>query len=162
METRLDNGVTVYKDKYVVALLAQLVTKYPSIWESEGFIQILPERWMKVPLNPSWKVKVSAIKPRVYSLGNKARQFVDETFDEMHCLGLLKFMSKDTPFSFPVFVIWKLDVEGKRKGRAVVNIQNLNEMVLPDSYPLPLQSEIIANIQGCTNLAILDVTSFFY
>lgn len=35
-------------------------------------------------------------------------------------------------------------------------------MVLPDSYPLPLQSEIIANVQGCTNLAVLAAASFFY
>lgn len=34
--------------------------------------------------------------------------------------------------------------------------------MLSDSYPLPLQSEIIANVQGCTNLAVLDAASFFY
>ncbi len=79
----------------------------------------------------------------------------------MHCLGRLKFTTGHTPFSFPVFVVWKLDVEGKRKGRAVVNIQKLNNMVLPDFYPLPLQSEIIANVQ-CTNLSVLDAASFFY
>lgn len=43
----------------------------------------------------------------------------------------------------------------------MVDIQKLNDMVLPDSYPLPLQSEIIANVQGCTNLAVLDAASFF-
>ena len=73
METRLDNGVRVYGDKHAVALLAQLVAEYLSIWESESFIQIPPERWMIVPLKPSWKAKISAIKSRVYSLGNKAR-----------------------------------------------------------------------------------------
>ena len=117
---------------------------------------------MKVPLKPGWETKVSAIKPRVYPLGNEARQLVHETFDEMHRLGRLKFTSGHTPFSFPVFVVWKLDAEGKKKGRAVVDIQKLNDMVLPDSYPLPLQSEIIANVQGCTNLAVLDAASFFY
>lgn len=101
---------------------------------------------MKVPLKPGWKAKVSAIKLRIYPLGNEARQLVDETFDEMHRLGRLKFTSEHIPFSFPVFVVWKLDAEGKRKGRAVVDIRKLNEMVLPDSYPLPLQSEIIANV----------------
>ena len=162
METILENGVRVYEDKHAVTLLAQLVAEYPSIWESEGFVQIPPERWMKVPLKPGWEAKVSAIKPRVYPLGNEARQIVDETFDEIYCLGRLKFTSEHTPFSFPVFVIYKLDAEGKRKGRAVVDIRKLNDMVLSDSYPLPLQSEIIANVQGCTNLAILDAVSFFY
>ena len=78
---------------------------------------------MKVPLKPGWEAKVSAIKPRIYPLGNEARQLVNETFDEMHCLGRLKFTFEHTLFSFPVFVVWKLDAEGKRKGRAVVDIQ---------------------------------------
>ena len=43
-----------------------------------------------------------------------------------------------------------------------MDIRKLNDLMLPDSYPLPLQSEIIANVQGCTNLAVLDAASFFY
>ena len=117
---------------------------------------------MKVPLKPGWEAKVFAIKPRVYPLGNEAHQLVDETFNEMYCLSRLKFKSEHIPFSFPVFVVWKLDAEGKRKGRAVVDIRKLNEIVPPDSYPLPLQSKIIANVQKCTNLAILNDTFFFY
>lgn len=44
----------------------------------------------------------------------------------------------------------------------MIDIQKLNDIVLPDSYPLPFQSKIIANVQGYTNLAILDAASFFY
>lgn len=146
METILDNGVKVYKDKHVVTLLAQLVAEYPSIWEFESFVQIPPKRWMKVTFKPGWKAKVSAIKPRVYPLRNNSRQLIDKTFDEMHRLGYLKFTSEHTLFSFPVFVVWKTDTEGKRKSRAVVDIQKLNEMILPNSYTLLLQSEIIANV----------------
>lgn len=51
-------------------------------------------------------------------------------------LGRLKFITKYILFNFPIFVVWKTDIEGKRKGRAVVDIQKLNKMVLPDSYPL--------------------------
>ena len=50
MVTKLENRVRVYGDEHAVALLAQLVAKYPSIWESKGFVQIPPERWIKVPL----------------------------------------------------------------------------------------------------------------
>lgn len=35
-------------------------------------------------------------------------------------------------------------------------------MVFPNSYSLPLQSEIITNVQGYTNLAVLDAAFFFY
>ena len=44
MVTTLENGVRVYGDKHAVALLAQLVAEYSSNWESEGFVQIPPER----------------------------------------------------------------------------------------------------------------------
>lgn len=58
----------------------------------------------------------------------------------------MKFTSNPTSFSFPVFVIYKLDSKGKKKVCAVVDIRKFNELVLPDSYPLPLQSELIANV----------------
>ena len=117
---------------------------------------------MTVPLKPGWESKVSAIKPRIYPLGNKARRIVNDTFDEMHKQGRLEYITDPTHFSFPVFVIYKTDSYGKRKGRAVVDIRKLNDLVLPDSYHLPLQSKIIANVQGYTNLAVLDAASFFY
>lgn len=117
---------------------------------------------MKVSLKLGWKAKVFAIKPRVYLLENEARLLVDETSDKIYCLGCLKVTTAHTPFSFPVLVISKTDAEGKKKSRAVVGIQKLNEIVLPDSYPLLLLSEMIANVQRCTNLAILDAASFFY
>ena len=142
--------------------ISDLVAEYPSIWKSQGFVQIPPEQWMTMPLKLGWEAKVSAIKPRVYPLGNDARRLVDDTSNELHQQGCMKFVSNPTPFSFPVFVVWKLDSEGKKKGRADVDIYKLNNLVLPDSYPLPLQSEIIANVQGCINFAVLDGASFFY
>ncbi len=162
METVLDNGVKVYGDAVAIKQIANLVAEYPTIWESKGFVQIPPEKWMTVPLKPSWESKVSAIKPRIYPLGNEARRVVNDTFDKMHKQGRLEYTTDSTPFSFPVFVIYKTDLHGKRKGRAVVDIRKLNKLVLPDSYPLPLQSEIIAGVQECSNLAVLDATSFFY
>ncbi len=74
----------------------------------------------------------------------------------------LEYTTDPTSFSFPVFVIYKTDSHGKRKGCIVVDIQKLNDLVLLDSYPLPLQLEKIANVQGYSNLAIFDIVSFFY
>lgn len=117
---------------------------------------------MKIPLKPGYEAKVLAIKPIIYSLGNKTCQLVYKTSDEMHCLGRFKFMSKHISFTFPIFIVWKLDAKSKKKSRAIVDIQKLNNMVFPDSYSLPLQSEIITNIQRYTNLAVLDAAFFFY
>lgn len=117
---------------------------------------------MTVPLMPAWESKVLTIKSQIYSLGNKARLVVDNTFDERHKQGHLQYITDPTPFSFPVLVVYKIDHQDRRKGRAVIDIHKLSELVLSDSYPFLLQSEIIANVQGCTNLAILNPTSFFY
>ena len=162
LETVLDNKVKVYGENVAIEQIAELVAKHPMIWESQGFVRISPEQWMTVLLKPGWKSKVSAIKPRVYPLGNEARCVVDNTFENMHMQGHLKYTTDPTLFSFPVFVVFKPDSQGKRKGRAVVDIQKLNDLVLPYSYPLALQLEIIANVQGCTNLAVLNAAFFFY
>lgn len=34
--------------------------------------------------------------------------------------------------------------------------------MLPNAYPLLAQSKIVASLQGCTNISIFDVASFFY
>lgn len=80
----------------------------------------------------------------------------------MHKQRWLKFTTDPTPFSFPVFIVWKVDAQGNKKDRAIIDIRKLNKLVLPNSYLFPLQLEIIANVQGCINLAILDAASFFY
>lgn len=35
-------------------------------------------------------------------------------------------------------------------------------MLVPDAYSLPAQSKIIAILQDCINISVLDATSFFY
>jgi len=66
------------------------------------------------------------------------------------------------PFSYPVFVIWKTSANGERKGRAVIDICGLNWIALPNVYPIPLQSDIIAAVQGCPYITVIDCASFFY
>lgn len=79
----------------------------------------------------------------------------------MHRQGRLKWSDEDTSFSFPVFVVWKTS-NGVRKGRAVVDIRGLNDIIVPDAYLVPLQEEIINDLRGCDRLFILDAMSFFY
>lgn len=79
----------------------------------------------------------------------------------MQCLGRLKYTILHTSFNFPIFVVYKTNVKGEKKKREVVDIRKLNDLVIPDTYALPLQSDIIASIQGCTKLAVLDAVLFF-
>lgn len=94
-------------------------------------------------------------------MGIRARYLIDETFDEIQHLGQLKYTTFNILFSFFVFIIYKTNAKREKRGSVVVNIHKLNDLIIPDAYPLSLQSDIITNIQECTNLAMLNV-AFFY
>lgn len=61
-----------------------------------------------------------------------------------------------------MFVVWKTLLDGKRKGRAVVDIRGLNDLIVLDVYLVSLQSEVIARLAGCTHIVVMDAMSFFY
>ncbi len=64
-------------------------------------------------------------------------------------------------FRAPVFVVWR-HVHGKDKGRVVVDLRSLNKVAIPDSYPLPLQAEVIGSLRGKKCITVIDATSFFF
>ena len=101
-------------------------------------------------------------KAKVYPLGLKNRKLVDDTFDELHSQGRLSWTKENTPFSYPVFVVWKTLANEQRKGRVVVDIRGLNQLVVPDAYPLPLQADIISAVKGSSYISVIDCASFFY
>jgi Reverse transcriptase (RNA-dependent DNA polymerase) len=67
-----------------------------------------------------------------------------------------------SPSGYPVFVAWRTVYEdGKpdRKGRVVVDIRDLNKISVPDIYPTPIQSDILA---GKKYITVVDAMPFFY
>jgi hypothetical protein len=59
-------------------------------------------------------------------------------------------------------VVYKTTPDRKRKGRAVVDIRGLNQLLLLDVYLIPLQSDIIIAIYGYKYITVVDYASFFY
>ena len=43
-----------------------------------------------------------------------------------------------------------------------MDIWQLKKLVISDTYLLPLQSDIVINVQGYTKLAVLNAVLFFY
>ena len=162
-ETLLPNGVTMHGPAQGPATvrLAEVVTAYPKLWEDSGFVDIPQDQWMRIPLKPGWEDKVDG-SAKTYPVGEKDRKVIDKTFDELHDQGRLEWTTESTPFSYPIFVVWRTLPNGERKGRAVVDIRKLNEITQPDAYPLPLQSDIIATVSGCQYITVIDYASFFY
>lgn len=112
---------------------------------------------------PGWEQH--KLPSKVYDLSQKDREHIDQTFDELHKQGRMSWSKHPTPFGFPVFVVWRaVQVDGQthRKGRAVVDIRGLNFITVRDTYPLPLQGEIILSVRGCYYITIVDAASFFY
>lgn len=160
-ETILPNGVTVHQSSAeAVKTFTDIVNDYPKLWTDQGFADLPEDNWMKIPLKEGWEEKIKG-KARVYPLGTKDRAIVDDTFDELHRQGKLEWTDKSTPFSFPCFVVYRGPPD-KRKGRVVIDIRALNEVTLPDAYPIPLQADIIQAVHGAAFLSVIDCASFFY
>ncbi len=95
----------IYGDEQAVQKIATLVDEFSTIWDSSGFVDIPPERWMTVLLKDDWRAKLANIKPKLYPLWVKKRTLVNETFDKLLKQGRLLCTQGHTSFIFPVFVI---------------------------------------------------------
>ncbi len=74
----------------------------------------------------------------------------------------MEWTFESTPFSYLVFVVLTIRPDGTRKDRAVVDIRGLNSITQPDIYALPLQTELISEVKGCSYITVVDCSSFFY
>ena len=116
---------------------------------------------MKLSLRNDWQDRVSD-KAKIYSLDVRDREVIDKVFDKLYEQGRLEWTKELTPFSFPVFVVWKILLNGEAKGRPVVDIRRLNELLLRDVYAVSLQDDVIDMLFGCYYISVIDATSFFY
>ena len=59
-------------------------------------------------------------------------------------------------------MIWKILPNGKKKGRPIVNIRGLNDLIVYDVYLLSLQVDIILKLRNYRFISIYNALSFFY
>jgi hypothetical protein len=157
-EHQLSNGVTVYGDGNAAEALAKRVSSFEDVFTDAGRTVDIPEsQWMPIKLKDGAQPKAS----KVYPLGQKDRQVVDETFDKLHAQEKLRFTDQPTPFSWPCFVVWRDTPQG-RKGRVVIDIRGLNAITEDDSYPLPLQSDMVSLIAGYKFISTVDAVGYFH
>ena len=64
-------------------------------------------------------------------------------------------------FTYLVFIV-KRKVYDKVKARVVTNLRDLNSLAVPDSYPLPLITEVIDSLRGKKYITVIDTIAFFY
>ncbi len=151
---RLANKITIYgNNKNTTEQLVTVANTHPDVWNNtEKTINILKSDYLQVPLREN--ADVEKLLKKVYPLGDSAWQVVNDAFNKLHEWGKMDWSTKPTPSGFPVFVVWKTVTDREtelpqRKGQPVIDICGLNQLTQPDSYSLPLQSDITAAIRGC-------------
>lgn len=155
-------GVHVYdrpNDGTVARRFIQLVEKYPAIWKDQGIIKMEPGEEMRVPLVEGWQNY--PVGQRAYPQGIEGRKFLDDTLDGLHDQDRMEWQQGPTPFAAPAFTHWRV-AKDARKGRMVVDLRCLNRVAIPDAYPLPLQSDIIAMLRGKQFITVVDASAFFH
>ena len=159
LESVLSNDITVYGPPANAAKLAAVADEFPQIWGDQGTTVDVPEdEWMPINLKP----EAESLKPaRVYPVGHKERAVIDVTFDKMHVDGKMIWTNQPTPFSFPVFVVWR-DTPNGLKGRVVVDIRGLNKVTISDTYPMPLQPDITSAVAGFPFISTVDAVGWFH
>ena len=150
----LANGVTVYGPPSQTLQLASIVNSFPEIWQDQGqTVDIDKLEWMPINLKPGAVPKPA----RPYPVSQKDKEVIDETFDKLHAQGKITWSNQPTPFSYPVFIVWR-DTPTGRKGRAVIDIRALNKITESDTYPIPLQSDITSLVAGFPFITAIDAT----
>lgn len=111
---KLANRVSAYGTIEELDIYIQLVNKFPTLWKDDGFIHVIPKEWMRIPLKEGWESKIIR-RSKIYPLDLEDRKLVDKTLNEMHEKSRLKWTNVQTPFSYPVLVVWRA-INGVRKG----------------------------------------------
>ena len=156
--------ITIYETKSAQHLIKEIVEFYFSIWsnDAENIVNISKEDWMSVNLLS--KTKISQVK--VYSVGSKNKQLIDEIFDKLHAQRRMKYSKYSISHEYSIFVTWrtilKSEQESIRKKRVVVDIRGLNKIIETNNYSMSLQSDITFAVAGCEYISVFDVASFFY
>lgn len=165
VDFKLNSGITIYgvQNSDQGNVLANICNQFKDVFEDKGTLVDIPiEEWMRIPLRSDWESRLPARGARVFPQGIKQRELIDTTFDKLHEQERMTFSSKATPFSAPVFVVYKTLPNGVRSGRVVVDIRDLNQMVLRDVYPIPSQMEMTSLVAGSKFITTVDCASFFY
>ena len=159
LEHVMPNGITIYGTPDVAQQIADVAMEFYEIWTDRGTTVDIPEEeWMPIPLKPDAVPKPS----RVYPVGQKDKEVIDEAFDKLHDQGKMTWSTQPTPFSYPVFVVWRNMPDGSRKGRVVVDIRGLNKIAESDTYPLPRQEDITAAVAGFRYISVVDAVGWFH
>jgi len=103
----------------------------------------------------------SPIYSKQYPLAQAHEIEVDNQVQEMLNQGLIR--ESNSPYNSPTWVVpKKTDASGKIKYRVVIDYRKLNEITIPDRYPIPNMDEILGKLGKCQYFTTIDLAKGFH
>lgn len=134
------------------------------VWKyKEVFGTNLDETWLEAARVTPLKVQLvpNAVpkKVRVRSYSKEAREFMQQTFQEMERHGML-YRNDDCVWASPVMVVPKPGKAGQF--RLVVDLRWINRMTQPIQAGMPLIDEILEECKGAKYFFVIDLLKGFW
>lgn len=120
-----------------------------------------------LPYNTSVKATIrttteNPIYTRSYPYPISTTEFINNEIQSLLSDGIIQ--KSCSPYNSPVHVVNKKGVDeyGNPKHRMVIDFRKLNEVTIPDRYPIPDTSVILANLGKSAFFTTLDLKSGFH
>ena len=160
--TQIKKGIIIHNfDSAFTKRLLKFINDYSAIWTNQKFAILSKQKWMKISLKKNSETKTT-IKVTIYFLKTKNRELIDQIFDKLHKKEKLEWTFQKTSWNYFCFVIWKTGPNDVKKSRMMMNVKRLNSFTVLDVYSLSLQADIIAAVQNCFYIFVIDCAEFFY
>nr|GAT59874.1 TY3B-TY3B protein [Mycena chlorophos] len=129
--------------------LEEVVLKHSQAFGLDGRLGNYPIE-VDIPMKPG--AEPVSLPPFPVSPVN--REVIDQQMDSWIQLGVIE--PSKSPWAAPVFIVYR-----NSKPRMVIDLRRLNEMVVPDEFPLPRQDDILQALSGAQWLSTLDALAGF-
>ena len=109
-------------------------------------------------------ISVDPLKPPInvkpYRLAEVHKAEIKTQVDAMLAQGIVAH--SDSPWNSPLLVVPKKSESDVKKWRVVVDYRRLNEITIPDSYPLPNIEDILGQLGESKYFSTLDLANGFH
>lgn len=101
------------------------------------------------------------VNQRQFRIPEAHRSEIQRQLDELETNGIIARC--DSPWNSPIFLVPKKPNErGEKQFRLVIDYRELNKVIEPTSFPLPLIDEIIDQMNGCKYFTTLDLFGAYH
>ena len=120
---------------------------------------------MKICFKNNWKITDTKLKHKFYSMLFNEHVIIDKIFDKLYKQEKTYWIQSSAFYACLIFMTWQTVYKNEKliwKKQAIINLQELNQATISDTYSLLLQSNIITSILNCKYISMMNETDFFY